>query len=280
MVDMNEVNRPYRIGTQTIELPAGHLLPYYQQQHRLYDRFPPFLASICPKDHWIIDVGANVGDTTAAMIQNTEGHVLAIEGHPPFFELLKKNIHSFPLEMQDRIHITKALVGTQTATGDLVASNGTAKIVQGYNSEMRSLDSILETEHIAPQSVAVLKTDTDGSDSDVLLSASRLLTEGSAVLYFENQFENDLQLEQFESMYAAIGEFGYTLFSVFDNFGNLLLDIAPPYFLSSLNRYLKVQNTKSATRTVYYYDVLAYKPTQAEVAAVLTSRYRAFIMNS
>jgi len=277
---MTGANQPYRIGTQIIELPPGHLLPYYQQQHLLYDRFPPFLASICPKNHWILDVGANVGDTTTAMVQNTKGHVLAIEGHPPFFELLERNIHSFPSHMRDRIQLVKALVGTQGATGNLVASNGTARLVQGGNSEMHSLDAILETEHVAPQSVAVLKTDTDGSDSDVLLSAPMLLTEGSPVLYFENQFDNDLQLEQFENMYAAIGEFGYTLFSVFDNFGNPLLDSAPPYFLSSLNRYLKVQNTRRATRTVYYYDVLAYKPAQAALAATLTSRYREFIMNS
>lgn len=267
-------NRRYQIGTQAIDLPPDHLLPQFQGQHPLYDRFPSFLASLCRKDQWILDIGANVGDTTAAMVQNTEGQVLAIEGHAPFFELLVHNTNLLATEMQDRIRSVQALVGTRQVSGTLIESNGTATFVEGGENRFSRLDDILDREQITVQSVAVLKTDTDGHDPDVILSASQLLAAGSPVLYFENQFENDQQLGQFEEMYAAIGTHGYKLFSVFDNFGNLLLDIAPPYFVSSLNKYLKAQNLGKATRTVYYYDVLAFKEGSAEAVAMLLSNYR------
>ncbi len=214
------------------------------------------------------------------MVQNTEGQILAIEGHAPFFELLAHNTGLLAADMQGRIRRVQALVGTQQANGTLLASNGTAKVVEGGESRFSRLDDILEEEQITAQSVAILKTDTDGHDPDVIFSASKLLDAGSPVLYFENQFENDQQLGKFEEMYAVIGTYGYNLFSVFDNFGNLLLDIAPRYFLSSLNKYLRAQNLSKATRTVYYYDVLAFKEGSAEAIAILLSNYRKAIIFS
>ena len=48
-------------------LPKDHLLPHYQREHRLYDRFLPFVARALPAGTAAIDVGANCGDTLAAM---------------------------------------------------------------------------------------------------------------------------------------------------------------------------------------------------------------------
>lgn len=215
-----------------------------------------------------------------AFVQSTAGNILAIEGHHPYFDLLNQNLRSLPEGMSSRVRSVNALVGTGRVTGSLVAFNGTATVVPGSTSEHVALDAILEQEEIAPESVSVLKTDTDGYDADVILSATRLLTQGSPILYFENQFEDDLQLERYETMYAEIAKMKYTSFSVFDNFGNLMLDVAPSSFLSSLNKYLKAQNIKRGTRTVYYYDVLAYREDRAEIVASMLSNYRKFILRS
>lgn len=270
----------YQIGSQTLQLPIDHPLPSYQAQYPLYERFPFFLASLCKPGKWIIDVGANIGDTVTAFVQSTAGNVLAVEGHGPYFDLLTQNVRALPEGLSSRIRTVNALVGTGRVTGSLVAFNGTATVVPGSADEHLSLDLILEQQEIAPGSVAVLKTDTDGYDADVILSASRLLREGSPIVYFENQFENDQQLERYEAMYTEIAAMGYTLFSVFDNFGNLMLDVAPASFLTSLNKYLKAQNISRGTRTVYYYDVLAYREDRAEIVASMLGNYRRFILRS
>lgn len=270
----------YQVGSQILQLPLDHPLPSYQAQHPLYERFPFFLASVCKPGKWIIDVGANIGDTVTAFVQSTAGNVLAIEGHRPYFDLLDQNVRSLSNGMSSRVRIVNALVGTGQVTGSLMAFNGTATIVPGSTNEHVSLDAILEQQAIAPESVSVLKTDTDGYDADVILSGSRLLTLGSPILYFENQFDNDQQLARYETMYAEIAKMNYTLFSIFDNFGNLMLDVAPFHFLSSLNKYLKAQNVSRGTRTVYYYDVLAYREDRADVVVSMLLNYRKFILRS
>lgn len=269
---------PYQIGTQILQLPPDHQLPIYQAHHPLYERFPFFLASLCKPHEWIVDVGANIGDTTAAFVQSTMGSILAVEAHPPYFEILERNIEGLPQGMKSRVRTVNALAGTGTISGSLVASNGTATVIPGGSSTPVPLDTTLQQQGIAPESVAVLKTDTDGYDADVILSAPELLTAGSPVLYFENRFDNDGQLGRYEAMYAELSRLKYNLFSVFDNFGNLMLDIAPVYFLSSLNKYLKAQNLGKGTRTVYYYDVLAFREERAESVARTLSNYRSFIL--
>ena len=57
----------YRFADFSIVLPADHALPIYQKAHRLYDRFLPHLSKYIESGSTVIDVGANCGDTVAAM---------------------------------------------------------------------------------------------------------------------------------------------------------------------------------------------------------------------
>src|SRR5215203_6027449 len=78
----------YRLsGDVEIDLPGNHPLPRYQRDYPLYDRFLPMLVSRLPDTAQIIDVGANCGDTVAAMYAaNPRLRYLAIEPDPAFFK--------------------------------------------------------------------------------------------------------------------------------------------------------------------------------------------------
>src|SRR5574340_220037 len=66
------INIEYQYTTFTILLPADHLLPDYQQSHKLYDRFLPHLVNYIEPKATVIDVGANCGDTLAAMYESNK----------------------------------------------------------------------------------------------------------------------------------------------------------------------------------------------------------------
>ncbi|HXE11035.1 MAG TPA: FkbM family methyltransferase [Bryobacteraceae bacterium] len=271
----------YLVGGLVIEMPFHHTLPALQQEHPLYDRFLPFLAPFAPPDSWIIDVGANIGDTVASIVSVTGASILAIEGHPSYFAYLAQNVAGMPDNFRSRVQCSQALVGTGDIAGEFRAENGTARIIEAESSQMwerKQIDEVLAHHSIPPQHVFLLKSDTDGYDADVLLSASKLIREHNPVLYFENQIDTPAQAHQFASLYHRLAASGYLHYWVFDNFGNLLLEDVGPEVLPSLNQYLVVQQQKRSTRTLYYYDILAAKPSRTSSIAQAIHSYKQFML--
>jgi hypothetical protein len=77
----------------SIELPAGHNLPLFQKLHPQYDNFLPMLVRHIPGSSCVVDVGANVGDTLAGMVEeNSSLQYICIEADESFYHLLIKNI--------------------------------------------------------------------------------------------------------------------------------------------------------------------------------------------
>lgn len=272
----------YLVGKLLIDMPFHHTLPALQQQHPLYDRFLPFLAPLAPPDSWIIDVGANVGDTVASIVDSTDASILAIEGHESYFAYLTQNVAQMPSRLRNHVQCVQTLAGTGNVSGEFRAENGSARIVECTASqvwERKQIDDILTDHCIYPQQVFLLKSDTDGYDADVLLSASALLREYDPVLYFENQIDTPAQAREFAALYDRLTGFGYLHYWVFDNFGNLLLEDVGAEVLPSLNQYLVVQQQKRSTRTLYYYDILTAKSSRRNSAAQAIHSYKQFMLS-
>jgi FkbM family methyltransferase len=270
--------RFHRIDQFSLEIPRDHILPVFQQQHQLYDRFLPFVVAMAPQNSWIIDVGANVGDTVASVVAKTKASILAIEGHDAYFTYLLHNVSKMPSDIRERIRCARVLAGSGELSGTLVAENGTAKIKESATpANAQRVDDILKEYVIQGRDVFLLKTDTDGYDADVLRSAARLLKENSPILYFENQVEASAQVTEYEALYRLLAQSGYRHYWVFDNFGNLVLEGVGVDSLPSLNRYLLVQQQKRSTRTFYYCDVLATKPQQRDLACQAVNAYKQFV---
>ena len=279
-------------GDFTITLPADHWLPLYQRQHRLYDRFLPVLCQSFSRGEWIIDVGANCGDTVAAILSaNRTASCLCIEGDDTFFRSLTHNIESFASACPAaRVIPIEALVGTGALHGDLQGAHGTSTLKESAATDGKtqwlSLERIV---HQLPQTaplreglshseiIRLIKSDVDGFDYDVLASAGDLLDAPGLLLYFECQCADTDQLRGYLRTFELLMARGFCNFSLFDNFGNYMAEVSTLRQLEVMLDYVWAQTRGLSTRTIYYYDILASKPTSADIAQAALSRWQAFV---
>ena len=260
----------YRIGQHVITIPGDHELPAHQAAHRLYDRFLPVLCSQLLPVGLIVDVGANIGDTVAAIMQTCANRIVAIEGYLPFFEILRGNL-TF-IDPDCRVIPIHALVGSGAQTGSLVANRGTAIFNNIGSGRMRLLDDILAA---WLDQVVLLKVDTDGFDADVISSGMGMIGASQPILFWEGGTSDAIA---FESMYEKLADAGYHQFWIFDNFGNLILNECGPKELKDFDRYVASQYRYGCTRTIFYIDVLASTAkTMVEVRSAIAKYRREFI---
>lgn len=103
--------RYYNIDGFDMDLGEGHMLSLTQKYNLMYDRFVPYLAKLVHgNSQWIVDIGANVGDTTAAMIKHTNAKILCVEPTEKFYKLLIKNTNNFGELYNKRIMLVNAFI--------------------------------------------------------------------------------------------------------------------------------------------------------------------------
>lgn len=247
--------RKYKIGKYIIKISPSISLPNNQKKYKLYDRFLPVLASKLPKEGVIIDVGANIGDTAIAILQNCKNQIYCIEPSAYFFKLLEKNLQKLPIIEQNRVKTIQKLVGTGCLSGSLERNGATASIKINSNetkSTHDQLDKLVENSN-----VLLLKVDTDGFDFDVIKSAKTILSVSEPILFWENEITEDFQYKGFEELYDLLKEKKYKYIYIFDNFGNLLVEETNFETLKNINAYLYSIKKHNCTRTFYYTDILA-----------------------
>jgi len=262
----------------SIRLPADHLLPVYQRQHKLYDRFLPHLAAYLDTGATVIDVGANVGDTLSAMYDaNPALSFVCVEPDDTFFELLLSNIGRIrSVDPLASITTAKMLVGKAVASASLAGSGGTKKAVPGDAEAAsaipsRPLDSIVDAAHHA--NLRLIKSDVDGFDFDVIDSAERLIRAARPLLFFECQLDHDHQRVAYFKTIAGLINNGYRHWVLFDNFGEVVLRTGDLAAIVQLLDYVWRQNLGRTRRTIYYFDVLAACDADADLVSRIIGDY-------
>lgn len=251
----------YAFSRVSISIPSSHLLPTYQKDNKLYDRFLPYLANYLPAGGLVVDVGANVGDTLAAMYSsNPSLDFVCVEADDKYFAILEQNIsriHSNNANVS--IVPIKALAGESVSNVVLEGKGGTKKAVFSQDGaatlNSRTLDSILDGGNT--KSIVLIKSDVDGYDFDVIDSARRVICEHRPILFFECLFDNDYQKASYEKTICGLISLGYDHWVVFDNFGDVILRTGHLSDIVQLFDYVWRQNLKRSTRTIHYYDILA-----------------------
>lgn len=256
--ESKEINRDrkYLMGKYQIDIPFNHSLPQYQKANRLYDRFLPVLVKNLDSNKLIIDVGANVGDTTIAIIQNCKNPIYSIEPSELFYSYLEKNIKKLLSSDKERVKCINKFIGTGDFNGQLSHSGGTARVITASNSDVinyKTLDSIIEDDSV----VELIKVDTDGYDFDVLKSSENILIKSEPILFWENQMFKDFQIKGFNNLYNLLQEIGYKYIYIFDNFGNLIIEESDFETLKKINSYVLSMDRNQSTRTYFYTDILA-----------------------
>lgn len=270
----------YQIGNFTISIPPNFALPKYQSTLKLYDRFLPVLASkLNSNSGLIVDIGANIGDTTIAMLQYCKNPFLCVEPSQVFLPYLEENLNRLPSEEVKRISVVKKLIGTGSLSGELVYNGlgtATVNILDGTNSNTHTrLDDIISN----ALKVILLKVDTDGFDFDVLKSAEKTLRSDEPILYWENEISEDFQFSGFAELYSLLTQLGYRYIYVFDNFGNLMLEESSFEAVKNINTYIYSMKKKVCTRTIYYTDILAVTEKRHNVVKQAIEEYKTSWIN-
>jgi FkbM family methyltransferase len=258
----------------SIALPAGHMLPHFQTVHRDYDRFLPHLARYLPAGAMVIDVGANCGDTLAAMhVANPALRFTCIEPSQRFDAYLRRNLARLQALTPDLdVTIINAMVGKAISGAALVTIQGTAKQVVGTAGDASTtLDAMITPDDRA--AVRLLKSDIDGFDYDALDSADAVIAAAQPLLFFECQLDHDFQRDGYIATITALGARGYRHWAVFDNFGAVMLADTDAATVVALLGYLSEQNRGAATRTLHYFDLLASTDADAALAARVIADY-------
>ena len=272
----------YYIGGRRILLDEDHALPQMQKELPMYDRFAPYLAKLtqAKEGNYIIDIGANIGDTVFAMWDHTKDKFICVEPTDLFYDLGEKNIQG--LKDAERVLFKKAFITDEVNIRytSNVYIGGTAvkekrdgyKADQGEGAPSVSLDGLLNETGIGFQEVDLIKIDTDGFDADCIISGEKALAEGTSLLYWENEIFTYEQYEKYQKAYDLLEKTGYETFFIFDNCGNFLCK-ADIDVLRSISAYQQRINMDWDRVTFDYTDVLACKNGDAERCRHIVDEY-------
>ena len=270
------IHSKYLLGRFPILLPPDHLLPVYKRVHNRYDTFLPELVKHVPPGSTVVDVGANCGDTMAAMLSvNAEVLYVAIEPDDVFFGYLERNADIIrQIEPKASITLHKTLIGKRISRAVLLGAGGSKHAVEGISGDHNqishssiTLDSMLSLPQM--QNVSILKSDVDGFDYDVIDSAEKLTLEQRPIIFFEAQFGAADGQARYERAMLRLASAGYREWTVFDNFGEVLVRSSNLDTVFQLFDYILRQTSAGSTRTIYYYDV-----------ATATEKHRAALLHA
>jgi FkbM family methyltransferase len=261
----------------SIKLPNNHLLPSFQSSYPLYDRFLPVVAEKLPARTTVIDVGANCGDSLAAMFAaNKLLNFVCIEPDDAFYKYLSDNIELLRLKHPSAsIQSIKSLVGksiknAELVVGDNVSTRRMAPVQAGGGGiKSQTLDDIINPD----ATVSLIKSDVDGYDYDVLESAETLIITHHPLLYFEYRAQCDQQSYGYHKVVNWLTSVGYNDFVMFDNYGGMMMRTDDPDSIYQLSSYIQLQNNNVSTRTIHYLDVLCGSERNKEVVSSILDAY-------
>lgn len=248
----------YAIGPFVLALPPEHALPRYQAQYPCYDQFLPVLATVLPAGSRVIDVGANCGDSVAALLSgNAALDIVAIEADPLFSRYLTANLALLRQQCPTAdLRSCQALVGLQVQQAELSGGAGTRKALPLAGGQLQAVSLDQLQSQWPEQPLSLLKIDVDGFDYDVLDSASGLIASEQPLLFFEYQCDNSQQQQGYQQTLQQLAQQGYQHWLLFDNFGQLLLQTDQVAHIIQLQGYLQAQGPFTRGPVVYF-DVLA-----------------------
>ncbi len=132
--------------------------------------------------------------------------------------------------------------------------------------------SILKELKINQSLISLLKVDVDGFDWDVIRSSFEVIKH-CPYIYFECEYQDNKQLKSYKDIFKELKIIGYSEFAFFDNFGQFILSTIDLTEIFKLLDYVKRQNHTLSSRTIFYYDVLAYTNDYKKECDLLISVY-------
>jgi FkbM family methyltransferase len=219
-------------GTE-LYLPWSHRLPDYVRARPEYGQDLVGLAvaletrrGAAAAPMGVLDVGANVGDSAAQILDATSSaRVLCVEADPYYLKYLRKNVGANPRAAIEEVLLTPnddAWSGGATA----VRKGGTTHFVASEDHESMPMLSVgkLREKHADFDDLRLVKSDTDGWDTTLVPAIAREWADAGPVLHFE--FDPGMTREvagvEPNDVWAALAGLGYARVAVWDNGGGPL----------------------------------------------------------
>lgn len=253
-----------------LSMPRSHALPLFTGGDSQYGQNLVQLAKgIAAVEGRVVllDVGANIGDSTAQVLDAVDGHAVCIEPDPRWLPYLEENVAG-------KADIEAALLLTGPATTSLAPDHyqpGTTRYVE--TSEPGDAAGSVTVAELAQRhpvlaGVRLVKSDTDGYDVDLVPVIAQVFAASKPVLFFE--FHPGLTRQATpgvdpNGVWNLLHDLGYEQAAVWHNYG-WTVGSAPTAGLASYTHVLEGGGESD------YWDVaVAHKddPTGLDVLAAL-----------
>lgn len=214
---------------------------------------------------WVIDIGANVGDTIAIIKSAIDIPVIGIEGDDISYKFLEANTQQF-----QNVTILKEFLGEkrQTMRVEMEKSGWNTTLIptenKGQELSLKTLDKVLEENSLADKEIKILKIDTEGFDTIILRGATETIQKHSPVIFFEyNKTNMDAIGEDGLSTLFSLEKYGYHTVMFFDNYGRYMLSLPINQHepIKELHHYSDNYHSR-----VGYYDVCLFHDKDTELA--------------
>jgi len=226
-----------RITAQDFVPPIVHraaravkrLAPWLDTRPSRLHPFDNLPSSISPK--WIIDVGANVGDTVIAALKTfPQANVICFEPVPSTLETLRNNLATYA----DRVHLVPKALSSRggTALINITSFHGANSLepqaahhrrinphVHEQRQEEISLVTLDDAATTLPTRYAdIVKIDVEGHELAVLEGGPRFFRECVDTIMIEIAFARDASWDEqgFLKIYTLLDSYGFCLVNIYD----------------------------------------------------------------
>lgn len=206
-------------------MPWSHRLPDYAAHDAAYGANLVDLAALLAADGpvHVLDVGANIGDSTLLILDRVDARVLAVEADDVFLPFLRHNVDG-----DARVVVEPSLLLAAPESGAVrsVRVGGTATFVRddsaGAEVPALTVDD-LHARHPEFEGLRLVKSDTDGYDVSLVPAIARAWSDSRPVLFFEydERLTRRAAIEP-RAVWDELAALGYEDCVVWDNGGHLL----------------------------------------------------------
>lgn len=218
---------------------------------QIYKDYPTYgkelgrLAKVIDKHYptsTALDIGANIGDTCAIIMQSSKMKVVCFEGDPKVCDFLIENSNQlkgiqifniFLGEYSENLKINYEKKGWNTT---ILPNKAGEELV-----ELHTLNKVWK-EELNSENIKLIKIDTEGFDFKIIRGATELIQSLKPVIYCEYNRENlDVLGENPLDTFKILADIGYTDIVYFDNYGKFILSdsLKNEKLLNDLHDYIR-----------------------------------------
>jgi FkbM family methyltransferase len=241
-------------------LPSRHGLPYFARPGTAYGENLVDLARALAKREGtvnLLDVGANVGDTTMLVLDQVPGTAVCVEANPRWQSYLEANLGSDPTVTIVPAVLVRPGTDTSVRLSVLEADIGSSIVVRAEDAG-DSLPAITTDELLercpSLERVRLIKSDTDGYDIMLMNAYLDSFAASRPILFFEyDPRPTAVVTPEYapRELWTRLFAEGYRSAVVWDNKGNLLFRAKT----DELTERSSVLDEDMATRGYGFWDV-------------------------